>query len=252
MEVHHHTHTSNPDIHRGKKKWTHYFWEFFMLFLAVTLGFFVENQREHFVEHQRAKRFAESISSDLRQDTSALNKALLFTTNKINHIDSLIELLHRHPGDWNDTSFSVHTSRLVFFSYFKRNNGTYEQMKSSGSLRYFKQDLTDLLNNYETIAREIQLREETESKVLVEETIPFVQHVINYELVATQLMGQAFKKPLNSEIYVKIADKNTADLMINHCVQIEIYRIRLNTIYSDLFRQANAIMTALKKEYHLK
>ena len=48
MEVHHHAHTA-------RKKWTHYFWEFFMLFLAVTLGFFVENKREHYIEHQRAR-----------------------------------------------------------------------------------------------------------------------------------------------------------------------------------------------------
>ena len=46
MEVHAHTHTA-------RKKWTHYFWEFFMLFLAVLLGFFVENQREHYIEHKR-------------------------------------------------------------------------------------------------------------------------------------------------------------------------------------------------------
>ena len=39
MEVHHHAHTP-------RKKWTHYFWEFFMLFLAVNCGFFVENQRD--------------------------------------------------------------------------------------------------------------------------------------------------------------------------------------------------------------
>ena len=32
MEVHHHAHTS-------RKKWTHYFWEFLMLFLAVFCGF---------------------------------------------------------------------------------------------------------------------------------------------------------------------------------------------------------------------
>jgi hypothetical protein len=30
MEVHHHSHTA-------RKKWTHFFWEFFMLFLAVSL-----------------------------------------------------------------------------------------------------------------------------------------------------------------------------------------------------------------------
>jgi hypothetical protein len=45
MEVHTHTHTA-------RKKWTHYFWEFLMLFLAVFAGFLAENQREHIVEHQ--------------------------------------------------------------------------------------------------------------------------------------------------------------------------------------------------------
>ena len=54
MEVHTHTHTP-------RKKWTHYFWEFFMLFLAVTLGFFVENQREHLVEHRREKQYIRSM-----------------------------------------------------------------------------------------------------------------------------------------------------------------------------------------------
>ena len=54
MEVHAHTHTE-------RKKWTHYFWEFFMLFLAVTLGFLVENQREHYVEHRREKQYMQSM-----------------------------------------------------------------------------------------------------------------------------------------------------------------------------------------------
>jgi hypothetical protein len=36
MEVHHHAHTA-------RKKWTHYFWEFLMLFVAVFCGFLAEN-----------------------------------------------------------------------------------------------------------------------------------------------------------------------------------------------------------------
>ena len=58
MEVHAHTHTA-------RKKWTHYFWEFLMLFLAVFCGFLAENQREHMVEHQREKQYMESLLSDL-------------------------------------------------------------------------------------------------------------------------------------------------------------------------------------------
>jgi hypothetical protein len=50
MEVHHHT------SHAGKK-WTHYLWEFLMLFLAVSAGFFVENMREHIAENKRERQF---------------------------------------------------------------------------------------------------------------------------------------------------------------------------------------------------
>jgi hypothetical protein len=37
MEVHHHPHTAPMAI--GRKKITHYLWEFLMLFLAVFFGF---------------------------------------------------------------------------------------------------------------------------------------------------------------------------------------------------------------------
>ena len=48
MEVHKHPHHITH-----KKKWGEYLLEFFMLFLAVFLGFVAENFREHQVEHQR-------------------------------------------------------------------------------------------------------------------------------------------------------------------------------------------------------
>ena len=62
MEVHHHSHTA-------RKKWTHYFWEFLMLFLAVFCGFLAENKREHIVENHRAKDYAHSLYFDLKDDT---------------------------------------------------------------------------------------------------------------------------------------------------------------------------------------
>ena len=49
---------STPPFTHRKKKMDSLFREFLMLFLAVTLGFFVENQREHYIEHVRAKEFS--------------------------------------------------------------------------------------------------------------------------------------------------------------------------------------------------
>src|SRR5258705_368058 len=72
MEVHAHPHTVPIAI--GRKKWTHYLWEFFMLFLAVTAGFFVENQREHMVEHRREKEFMVSLVKDLESDTAQISR----------------------------------------------------------------------------------------------------------------------------------------------------------------------------------
>ena len=65
MEVHAHTHTE-------RKKWTHYFWEFLMLFLAVFCGFLAEYQLEHKIEKNREKQFMVSMIEDLKAGTSAI------------------------------------------------------------------------------------------------------------------------------------------------------------------------------------
>ncbi|HKB45173.1 MAG TPA: hypothetical protein VKC90_12315, partial [Chitinophagaceae bacterium] len=62
MEVHAHSHTA-------RKKWYHYFWEFFMLFLAVSLGFFVENLRERITETHRENEFAKALYTELSDDS---------------------------------------------------------------------------------------------------------------------------------------------------------------------------------------
>ena len=82
MEVHHHAHTA-------RKKWTHYFWEFLMLFLAVFCGFLAENQREHFVEHQREKKYAASLLEDLKKDTADLSADIPFWKDYLEKIDTL-------------------------------------------------------------------------------------------------------------------------------------------------------------------
>ena len=44
-----------------------------MLFLAVTLGFFVENQREHYIEHKRGEQYLKSFVEDLKTDTAGFS-----------------------------------------------------------------------------------------------------------------------------------------------------------------------------------
>src|SRR5678810_605633 len=86
MEVHAHSHTP-------RKKWTHYLWEFLMLFLAVFCGFLAEYQLEHVIEHKREKQFIQSFIEDLKIDTAAINRNLIFRHKKMEQMDSLMNLL---------------------------------------------------------------------------------------------------------------------------------------------------------------
>src|ERR1700704_3755326 len=68
MEVHKHPHHVT---HR--KKWGEYLLEFFMLFLAVFLGFVAENIRETSVERHQEKEYMNLMMEDLKKDTANIN-----------------------------------------------------------------------------------------------------------------------------------------------------------------------------------
>ena len=172
MEVHTHSHTE-------RKKWTHYFWEFLMLFLAVFCGFLAENIREHKVEHQRAKQFALSLLNDIKADTAALKTVIGFGNKKIEAVDSLLVQIELPKEKWKDILIYKYEGTAGRIRPFEHNSGTYEQMKASGSLRYFKQELTDLLNQYDVQAKKTSVRENIHLNYASNLLNPFIAHIID-------------------------------------------------------------------------
>jgi hypothetical protein len=163
MEVHHHSHTP-------RKKWTHYLWEFLMLFLAVTLGFFVENRREHYIEHQRAKVYAASMKANLQVDTNELIQIVRRGTHASAFLDTFLLLA-------STEEFSkIPTGKLYWYGLFGGylrgflpNDATYQQMKSSGSLRYFSDPvLEQKISDYDQLMRSMQISLEIDQPIYLE------------------------------------------------------------------------------------
>ena len=162
MEVHQHAHTPG-------KKWTHYFWEFFMLFLAVTLGFLVENQREHYVEHKRERQFIGSLFNDIKTDTARLNTIINNRTAREARLDSLALLL-------NSSSPQNYTRDIYFFAVtatrtnairFIPNDGTMQQLKNSGGLRLIrKHNVADSIAKYDVTVRFLMRQGEVEETLI--------------------------------------------------------------------------------------
>jgi hypothetical protein len=133
MEVHHHSPTS-------RKKWTHYTWEFLMLFLALTLGFFVENMREHYVERHRVKQYARSLIYDLGNDTSMINVVMFRISRAIRITDTLAAYLRQRSYAQTKNINRYILSAIDRYPPYTWNRATIEQIKNSGSLRYFTDD----------------------------------------------------------------------------------------------------------------
>ena len=141
MEVHHHSH--HP------KKWKEYLTEFIMLFTAVTLGFFADNQREHYIEGHRAIQFMESFMEDLSKDKIEVFNARKYATTQLNNIDTAISLLTK--GEWTPENIkimyrvSLKTSGNRPITFIDR---TSAQLRSGGMRLIEDKNVSNLITEY--------------------------------------------------------------------------------------------------------
>jgi hypothetical protein len=145
MEVHHHSH--HP------KKWKEYITEFFMLFLAVTLGFMAENVREHQIEKSREVQLMKSMVSDLNKNESLLKNQLnALTTRKIS-CDSLAYLLNSKDREKYGADIYMNARRLGFYGReYPLATRSLDQLKNSGMFRLIEfNDVADSLSHYDNL-----------------------------------------------------------------------------------------------------
>jgi hypothetical protein len=252
MEVHHHAHTTEPDSHRDRKKWTHYLWEFLMLFFAVFCGFLAENQREHYVEHQREKKFAAQLYKDLKFDTLAFSDVSSEMKQQLQYYDS-VSLLFQQQVALTDDEF-VHIARNLWASYNPWNvSTTFHQMKSSGSLRYVRNDnLNESLSDYYDIQIPKMLTFfEYINEKLHTQIEPFLAK--HFDLSVTQFFSGPGRLSLPSNLRYYDRTENS-DLLIKN-----YYKLYYNGVYFICYEilkyvkeAATDLIKELQKEYHLK
>jgi hypothetical protein len=145
MEVHKHPHHV---MH--KKKWNEYLLEFFMLFLAVFLGFVAENIREHQVEKEKAKQYILSFYEDLKNDTSRINALMEYDREKINALNKMY-------GCYDTVSANMQSTDCMgqLVKHSRSNKGfvlterTIQQLANAGGYRLLNKEDADSITAYE-------------------------------------------------------------------------------------------------------
>ncbi|HET6722709.1 MAG TPA: hypothetical protein VFH07_08165, partial [Chitinophagaceae bacterium] len=186
MEVHHHSHTA-------KKKWTHYFWEFFMLFLAVTLGFFVENQREHYIENKREKQYVQSFYEDLTADEYDLQNNIQYLRAQAQDADSLQILLKNATTTQPANHIYMYLREITRSSLtlFYPNDRTIVQLRNAGGMRLIKNKAV------------------SDSMVGYYRTIEIIQFLSENALTNKNSLREKYMPLLNAEDFGKIIDSTS-------------------------------------------
>jgi len=171
MEVHAHTHTS-------RKKWTHYFWEFLMLFFAVFCGFLAEYKLEQTIERHREKEYMASLYQDLKTDTLNMSILLKGLKDDIANYDSVFDIFKSKKYLQETFNAYYFGRKLVNLRPFYPTDGTITQLENSGGLRLIRsRAIVDSIQSYKL-------------------AISFLKNVQDFErehfVLAKSLMGKIF------------------------------------------------------------
>ena len=270
MEVHHHSHEShgNPPAGRAGKNWKSYFWEFLMLFLAVFCGFLAEYLLEHKIEKDRGKELAKSLYEDLKNDSVVVT---LKVQNRIKQENALLYL-----GDYFKDSSLTQVSKTFTLNFyygllfrspaiFEPRTVVLEQLKNSGSLRYFKNvDLQRLISDLSVAIQNVNDRQALENSLRIEYLNPLIiqHHDYNFEMI--------LRKRKQTDIFSVIKDyENSNEIIPFYFKAIEKFdKIRAinimsfyslsgmestRTVHLKRYMDLNAeLLKLLRNKYHLE
>jgi hypothetical protein len=262
MEVHAHSHTP-------RKKWTHYFWEFLMLFLAVFCGFLAEYQLEHKIEKERARKYMYDMVENLKYDTIRYNRNLLANELIGLQLDSFrAEISKAVKGNIDGNRLYDLWLKCSIYNTVVFNRAAITQLKNSGSFRLIKNDslAASIIDYYE---RKISACEDQEEKLrnMAERLTISSSRFFYYEPFDGMLSTESqFEK----QVPDSIKERNNKPLSSNPpLVLLNTIPAELKLFYNDVAMKeetmknynfflrwaketAEALMIQIEDEYHFK
>ena len=229
MEVHHH-----PNLHHEKKPWKEYLLEGLMIFMAVTLGFFAEQIRERHVEKERLHNYFASMVLDIQSNITALDSAITENSKMTLKYDTIVKSFLNGGNIIDRAAFARHMGAIWYRGFINRNE-TFEQMKSSGSLRYIDDfKLLTALMQYVRATNFAQYRTERfEMKYYTDYFLPTIYK--NYDLPCKFFLDSAytnnpaFIKTLNNHIDIlKGKDAENFKQDVGGALMLRLERLRVS------------------------
>ena len=251
-----------------KKKWGEYLLEFFMLFLAVFLGFLAENVREGQVDKAKEKEYMVSLLADLKQDTISGSRAIKVNTLLIAGEDSALHFLsgNLHNQDTAEMALVYFYKYCIYSTFIRISDGTISQLKNNGGLRLLKNpEVTKYINQYYNeliIARGQEAAINEFLNTIDKQAGTIFNYTANKKFIDSSNSSETSVYDLSQRLITSWLNhgkptmlttdiKDLSPLMSNMSYQIGLMSTYILNI-KTLKKEATDLMQLIKKEYHLE
>jgi hypothetical protein len=234
MEIHHPTGGHNP------RKLKDYIFEFVMLFIAISAGFFMENFRESVVEHHKEKEYIASLIKDIEEDTASIKQILKHNQRQLKGIDSLLSTLENSAQDrYVNKLYKYTTQYLNTYNGFIPRDITITQLKNSGGLRLIsRRYVSDSIVIYYSTFDSYREQENYNLKS--------IQQILNLECAFLDFsIIRDPKKKLVINDTTKINEFYNLVVLFNSMIQLD------NNWIQAYYKRGSSLLKYLKKEYNI-
>lgn len=256
MEVHHHAHTE-------RKKWTHYLWEFLMLFLAVFCGFLAENLREHVQETKKEKKYISLLMQDIALDTTKLHEIYERFDLANRSVDTLIGLLKSNERNINSCKiYNLATKVPLNYRAIESHDQSFQQLKSSGNLRLIRNNkiVTDIGSYYQQY---YDLNNGGPAQMLFQnrhDVYLFTHELFDmrtFEKMLRSFKDSSFRHLINLDSCEEKPVLLSNDPMIINKICGRYFYLSMSAKavmvwIKDMFQTADSLLANIKREYHLE
>jgi hypothetical protein len=116
-----------------------YFFDFFMVFIAVTLGFFSNNLREGIIDRNHEKDYIVRLIRDIEVDTGEIHDLVNQKKDQVAGLDTLLRLFeYNNLNPRVDELYQLAFKYLGTYSGFQARKITIDQMQNAGDLNLIR------------------------------------------------------------------------------------------------------------------
>jgi len=199
----------------------------------------------------------------LKKDTAMVNEKIHTMSANMNKIDTLSAYVYDKNLNQINNLELMYKSFPLTYNYYTWNRSTLEQIKSSGSLRYFNDSIVKNISAYDAFTRHLDYDYEVDVNQFNKASAKREQIVdMGYPGSFVMLfLSRKYDSLKNIPYYEEMRnlnkplltrDINDIKILVNEAVQLKILmRTRRDFELPHLVRDATDLIHLLKEEYHL-